>query len=119
MPNRHDMRHDTIDCPDVVRASLRWAVTQLRRQPVLFLPVVLWVGSGIGFSYLIFDVLRLVPNLRDPWTIPSLLAAVCMIWMGMLFQTRASLAVAAGEHLRPRTCARRLCRLWQLCCFCW
>ena len=63
------MRHDTIDCPDAVRASLRWAVAQLRRQPVLFLPGVLWVGSGIRFSYLIFDVLRLVPNLRDPWTI--------------------------------------------------
>ena len=102
-----------------VRASLRWAMTQLRRQPMLILPIVLWVGSGIGFSYLILDVLHLAPNLSDPWTIPSLLAAVCMIWMGMLFQTRASLVVAAGEHLRPRTCARRFCRLWQLCCFCW
>ena len=85
-----------------VRASLRWAMTQLRRQPVLILPIVLWVGSGIGFSYLILDVLHLAPNLRDPWTIPSLLTTVCMIWMGMLSQTRASLAVAAGEHLRPR-----------------
>ena len=85
-----------------VRASLRWAVTQLRRQPVLILPGVLWVGSGIGFSYLILDVLHLAPNLSDPWTIPSLLTTVCMIWMGMLSQTRASLAVAAGEHLRPR-----------------